>query len=144
MDASAVGAVLLAIAGGVGGGLGGQLWESLTDLVHRPPRHHASLGDGAASGHAELAELVIAPADEERAIALAEALVTRAAADTAFRQALEAWWEQAAPVRKVRSDVTNSISGGQFDGPVFQGGDFNGLTIKFSSRSVRPSSDKDK
>ena len=69
-----------------------------------------------------------APADERRALALAEVLVARAAADAGFGEALQAWWEQASLIR-IGGDVANTISGGTQYGPVLQGRDFSGLTF---------------
>src|ERR1022692_1107924 len=104
MDPVTIGAVLVAIAGGAGSGLCSQLWAGVSALVRRPFRYHAPAGGAAApaplpAGDTELAALEQAPADERRAVALAEVLVARAGADAEFRQALQAWWEQAGPVR---------------------------------------------
>ena len=79
-------------------------------------------------GEPELAALEQAPADERRALALAEVLVARADADGGFREALQAWWEQARQVQ-AGGNVTNSISGGNQYGPVLQGQNFSGLTF---------------
>ena len=138
MDPVTIGAVLAAIAGGAGGALGGQLWAGLSALVRRPFRRaHAPTGSTAAlpGGEAELAALEQAPADERRAVALAEVLVARADADGEFRQALAAWWEQASQLQ-ISGDVANTISGGTFSGPVLQGRDFSGLT--FGSPATPP------
>ncbi len=116
-----IGAVLAAIAGGAGGGLGGQLWAGVRALAARPFGHRT--GPQAAdteSGSAQLAALEQAPADQQRAVALAEVLVARAAADGEFTQALAAWWEQARHV-PAAGNVTNTISGGLQYGPVIQG-----------------------
>ena len=51
------------------------------------------------SGEAELAALQQAPGDQQKAVALAEALLARSGADDEFRQALESWWQQAEPIR---------------------------------------------
>jgi len=59
---------------------------------------------------------------------LAEVLVARADADSEFRQALAVWWEQASQI-EISGDVSNTISGGTFSGPVLQGRDFSGLTF---------------
>jgi hypothetical protein len=80
------------------------------------------------SGSAELVALEQAPGDEQRAIALAEVLVARADADSEFGEALQAWWAQASQL-SIGGDVTNTISGGTFHGPVLQGRDFTGLTF---------------
>ena len=131
MDPVTIGAVLAAIACGAGGALGGQLWAGVSALVRRPfHRDHAG-GDAAVvlpSGEAELAALQQSPADERRAVALAEVLVARAGADGGFRQALEGWWEQASQIH-IGGDVSNTVSGGTFHGPVLQGRDFTGLTF---------------
>ena len=87
------------------------------------------------SGEAELAALEQAPADERRAVALAEVLVARAGADSEFGDALAAWWEQASRIQ-IGGDVTNTVSGGTFHGPVLQGRDFTGLT--FGSPAPEP------
>ena len=133
MDAVTVGAVLLAILGGVGGTLGGQLWAGVSLLVRRP-FHHLPSADNAAeagmrSGSAELAALEQAPDDRDRAVALAEVLLARANADAEFRRQLEGWWERSAPIRTGEGDVKNVISGGSQYGAVVQGRDFAGLTI---------------
>jgi hypothetical protein len=134
MDPVTIGAVLLAIAGGAGSELGTQLWAGVTALVLRPFRRQAPAADAAAAaqlsaGEAELAALEQAPADERRAVALAEVLVARARFDAEFRWALESWWEKASPVRAAEGDVTNTISGGTLQGPVLQGRDFSNVTI---------------
>jgi hypothetical protein len=99
--------------------------------VRRPFRHAQPASDTPvplSSGEAELAALEQAPADQQRALALAEVLVARAEADGEFRGELQAWWEQASQIH-IDSDVTNTISGGTFSGPVLQGRDFTGLTF---------------
>ena len=136
-----MGAVLLAIASGAGGELGSQLWAGLKALVCRPFRHRqvdeatATLSE---NGEAELAALARAPADEGRAVALAEALIARAGADADFRRALVGWWEQACLVCTSDGNVINTISGGTQQGPVLQGRDFTGLI--FGSGPVGPAS----
>jgi hypothetical protein len=130
MDPVTIGAVLVAIAGGAGGALGAHVWAAVSALVRRPFRH-AHTGEAAAalpSGEAELAALEQAPADQGRAVALARVLVTRAEADSGFREALEGWWAQASQIQ-VGGNVTNTVSGGTFHGPVLQGRDFSGLTF---------------
>jgi hypothetical protein len=132
MDPVTIGAVLVAIAGGAGSELAGQLWAGVSALVRRPFRRHAPAGGGAAAlpaGDAELVALVQAPADERRAVAVAEVLVARAGSDAEFRRALEGWWEQAGPVRTGAGDVTSMISGGTQHGPVLQGRDFSNITF---------------
>ena len=138
MDPVTIGAVLAAIAGGAGGALGGQVWAGVSALVRRPFRRVHAGGEITAqlpSGLAELAALEQAPADERRAVALAEVLVARAGADAGFREALEVWWEQASQIR-IGGDVTNTVSGGTQYGPVLQGRDFSGLT--FGAFAVPP------
>ena len=76
-----------------------------------------------------------------------------AAALLAMLLAIGSWWaprraeggdpdgalrKQAAPVREKTGDVENTISGGTFSGPVFQGRDFTGLT--FGASPVPPAS----
>ena len=131
MDPVTIGAVLAAVAGGAGGALGGQVWEAACALVRRPFRRSRARADSAAvvpSGAAELEALQQAPADERRAVALAEVLVARASADEGFAAALTAWWEQASHI-EASGDVTNTVSGGTQYGPVLQGRDFTGLTF---------------
>ena len=133
MDPAAVGAVLLALVGGVGSGLGSSLWTGVGSLVHRPFRHRQDAAESVApaggipSGEQELVALERAPADEQRALALARVLVTRSEADHEFKQVLQAWWDRAAPIRD--AVVTNTISGGTQYGPVIQGQNFTGLTF---------------
>jgi hypothetical protein len=131
MDPVTTGAVLAAIASGAGGALGSQLWAGLSALVRRPFRRAHATGEATAavpSGSAELVALEQAPADEQRALALAEVLVARAEADSEFRNALQVWWEEASQIQ-ISGDVANTISGGTFHGPVLQGRDFTGLTF---------------
>ena len=132
MDPITVGAVLVAVATGVSEALGGQLWPGVVALVRRP--WHGGTGRGGelpagGPGEAELAALQATPGDQHTAVALAEVLLARAGGDPGFGQALREWWEQAAPVREKTGDVTNTISGGTFSGPVLQGRDFTGLTF---------------
>jgi hypothetical protein len=156
MDPVTIGVVLLAIAGGAGSELGTQLWAGVSALVRRPFRRHAPAGGGGGggggaaelvplpAGDRELAALAQAPADERRAVALAEVLVARAGADAEFRRELEGWWEQAGPVRAGAGDVTNRISGGAQQGPVLQGRDFSNITFGAvpAVPPVLPSSDQ--
>jgi hypothetical protein len=138
MDPVTIGAVLAAIAGGAGGALGGQLWAGVSALVRRPFRRGHASGEAMAtmpSGSTELVALEQAPGDEQRAIALAEVLVARADADSEFRDGLRVWWEQASQLH-IGGDVTNTVSGGTFSGPVLQGRDFSGLT--FGSPAASP------
>jgi hypothetical protein len=131
MDPVTIGAVLLAIVSGAGGQLGAQLWAGVGALVRRPFRRASPGGAAAAlpAGDAELAAFVRAPADERRAVALAEALMARAGADSEFKRALEGWWEQAGPVRAGQGSVSNAISGGTFHGPVIQTQTATGFTF---------------
>lgn len=131
MDPVTIGAVLAAIVGGAGGALGAQLWSGVSALVRRPFRRAHAVGDATAalpSGSAELVALEQAPGDEQRAVALAEVLVARADAESEFGEALRAWWEQASQL-SLGGDVTSTISGGTFHGPVLLGRDFSGLTF---------------
>jgi hypothetical protein len=125
MDPVTIGAVLAAVASGAGGALGGQVWAGVSALIRRPFRHGKA---APLSGAAELAALQQAPADQQRAVALAEVLIARAGADAGFQDALATWWQHASQVR-VGGDVTNTISGGTQHGPVLQGRDFTGLTF---------------
>jgi hypothetical protein len=136
MDPVTVGAVLLAVATGVSEALGGQLWAGVVSLVHRPQRDRKNTA-GELSGDAELVTLQGSP-DQGKAVALAEVLLARAAADPGFDQALGEWWEQATPVREKTGDVTNMISGGTFSGPVLQGRDFTGLSFVAAAPPARP------
>lgn len=132
MDPVTMGAVLLAIVSGASTQLGTQLWEGVVSLVRRPFRRKAAAGEAAVvvpSGDAELAALQQAPADEYRAVALAEALLARSGTDEEFRQALESWWQQAEPIRADIENVMNTISGGTQHGPVLQGRDFSNITF---------------
>jgi hypothetical protein len=132
MDPVTVGAVLVAVATGVSGALGGQLWAGVVSLVRLPFQGRKEpAGELAAdrSGEAELAALQGAQADQAKAVALAEVLLTRASADQEFEQALQEWWARAEPVRNKLGDVTNTISGGTQHGPVLQGRDFTNLTF---------------
>jgi hypothetical protein len=135
MDPVTLGAVLAAIVGGVGGQLGSQLWDGAVSLVRRPFRHRADASGDAAtramvpSGEAELAALQEGTDDQRKAVALAEVLLARSSADQHFQQALENWWERAAPIRASIGNVTNTISGGTQHGPVLQGRDFSNITF---------------
>jgi len=134
VDPVTIGAVLAAIAGGVGGALGAEAWTGICALVRRPFRHGTA---PMPSGEAELAALEQDPADQRRAVALAEVLVARAGADAGFEQALAAWWQQASQVQ-VSGDVTNTVSGGIQYGPVLQGRDFTSLTFTTSAAPPAP------
>lgn len=142
MDPVTIGAVLAAVAGGAGGALGSQVWAGLSALVRRPFRRNHAAGETTvplSCGSAELAALEQTPADERRGVALAEVLVARASSDAGFREALEAWWEQASLIR-IGGDVANTISGGTQYGSVLQGRDFSGLTFN-TAPPVPPSQD---
>jgi hypothetical protein len=67
--------------------------------------------------------------DESKALALAEVLLARSDADDEFRRALENWWQQAEPIRASTGNVTNTISGRAFHGPVLQGRDIRNITF---------------
>ena len=135
MDPVTIGAVLLALASGAGEGLGKQLWEGVVALVRRPFRREvATSGDATAAelmptGAAQLAAFQQAPADREKAIALAEMLLARSGADAEFRQALGSWWQRAEPIWASIGNATNTVSGGIQQGPVLQGRDFNNITF---------------
>ena len=140
MDPAMIGAVLAAVAGGVGGALGSQLWDGVSALVRRP--FHSTRAAGASmgavpSGEAELVALAQAPYDERRAMALAAVLVARAEADSRFAEALQSWWEQARQV-EITGNATNTISGGTQYGPVLQGRDFTGLTFGVPAPPAAP------
>ena len=141
MDPVTIGAVLAAIISGAGGQLGGQLWEGMVSLIGRPFRRKgAASGDAAAEvvlvGEAELAALQQDPGDQHKALALAEALLSRSSVDDEFRLALESWWQQTEPIRASIATVTNTISGGTQHGPVLQGRDFSNIT--FGAPSATP------
>lgn len=137
VDPVTVGAVLAAIVGGAGGGLGGALWSGVVSLVRRPFRRKDGAGGEAAAtagmvpaGTAELAALQQAPGDQQKALALAGALLVRSEADPGFRLALESWWALAEQQVRVGSgDVQNTVSGGTQQGPVLMGRDFSNTTF---------------
>jgi hypothetical protein len=131
MDPVTVGAVLVAVVTGVSEALGGQLWAGVVSLVRRPFRGRQAGGHPAAvaSGEAEMLALQQSPNDQQKAVALAEVLLARAEADGGFDRALRDWWVQAEPVRAEIGNVSNTISGGDFHGPVLQGRDFTNLTF---------------
>jgi hypothetical protein len=144
MDPVTIGAVLAAVAGGAGGALGAQAWATVSALVRRPFHHHPDARDSTApvTGAAELAALEDNPADQQRALALAEVLLARAKVDGGFRQGLEGWWAQASQIQ-IEGDVTSTVSGGTFYGPVLQGRDFTDLTFGSPAPPPRPSQDGD-
>lgn len=125
-------ALLIALAGGAGGEVGRQTWAALTNLIRRPFRSEdetTSPSPAVGSGELELQRLEQAPADVSLAQALSVALAARAASDEHFRSELGRWHEQAKAVSVSSEDVTNTISGGTFNGPVVQGRDFSGVTF---------------
>jgi len=131
MDPVTLGSVLLAVITGTSEALSGQLWAEVVSLVRRPMRHRAAEGgqSAVASGKAELLGLQQAPADQQKAVALARALLARSRTDPHFQQALEDWWSQAEPVLTNIRNVNNTISGGIQHGPVLQGRDFSNITF---------------
>ena len=76
--------------------------------------------------------------DRQKAVALAEVLLARAEADAGFDRALKDWWAQAEPVREKVGNVTNTISGGTQHGPVLQGRDFTGLSLRCDADPASP------
>lgn len=140
MDPVTLGALLAAVAGGAGEALGSEVWDGLGELVRRPFRRNRTAGDSttaAPSGQTEFVALAQAPADQRRAVALAEVLIARADADSRFAADLATWWEQAQQIQ-VAGNVANTVSGGTQYGPVLQGRDFTGLTFGVSA-SAPPS-----
>jgi tetratricopeptide (TPR) repeat protein len=141
MDPITMGAVLLAVATGVSEALGGQLWAGVVSLVRRPLRgREEPPGElpTAESGETQLAELQESPADQTKAVALAEVLLARASGDPGFEEALRDWWARAEPVREKTGNVTNMISGGTQHGPVLQGRDFSNLSFGVSPLAAPP------
>jgi hypothetical protein len=136
--------VLLAIVSGVGGKLGEQLWENVVSLVRHPFFRRTAGGAESTApkvavpplGEAELAALQQDPGDQHKAVALAQALLSRSGSYDEFRRALGSWWEQAEPIRASIGNVTNTISGCTQHGPVLQGRDFN--SIIFSAPPATP------
>lgn len=133
MDPVTISAVLMAIVGGASGELGSRLWDGLSALVRRPFTHgQAAAGEAPVpSGEAELARLEGAPADRRQdvAMALAQALVTRADADEDFERMLAGWLDQANQVHVGQGNVTNTINSGTFHGPVVQTRDVTNMTF---------------
>jgi hypothetical protein len=145
VDPVTVGVVLLAVVTGVSEALGDRLWDGLVSLVRRPFHGKKASGGGAAavsSGEAELLALRKSP-DDQKAVALAGALLARAESDADFGRALTQWWAQAGPVREKIGNVTNTISGGTQYGPVLQGRDFTNLTFGAAPASLAPPKDPD-
>lgn len=141
MDSAALGTILLAIVTGAGGGLGGKLWEGVCDLVRRPfhgGRRPGDTREPASSGAAELAALEHTLGDEARAVALAAALIARAGADARFLRDLEGWWARANRELVGVGGVTNTIGGGNQQGPVLQGRDFSNLTFGCNATKSPP------
>lgn len=136
MDPVTIGSVLLAVVSGASETLAGQLLAGVMRLVRRPVRGKDVAGQSsAASGEAELKRLQLSPTDRQKAVALAHVLLARAANDDEFDQALRQWWQQAEPVRVELGNVANKISGGTFQGPVFQGRDFTGVSFNLALSS---------
>jgi hypothetical protein len=124
--------LLAAMAGGAGGEVGRQLWAGLRTVVRRPFHR----GDGGSSevavmrsGEAELGALEQSPEDPARAQALCTVLAKRADLDPDFSTGLQQWYEQVKLIHTGDGDVSSTISGGTFQGPVLQGRDFSGLSI---------------
>ncbi|MDX3067591.1 MULTISPECIES: hypothetical protein [Streptomyces] len=123
-------ALLGALAGGAGGEAGRQAWAALTALVRSPLRGgQRDVEEPAGSGEAELVRLEEEPADPAHARSLSTALSERAATDAEFSAALQRWHDQARLVRTGDGEVSNTISGGTFSGPVLQGRDFSGTSF---------------
>jgi hypothetical protein len=139
VDPVTVSAVLLAVVTGVSEALGGHLWDGVVSLVRRPSHGKKYPGGEIAtisSGEAELLALQQSPNNQQKAMMLAEVLLTRAEADDEFDRALKQWWATAEPVREKIGNVTNTISGGTQYGPVLQGRDFTNLN--FGTGPVTP------
>ena len=138
MDPVKIGAVILAIVGGTAGEASSRLWDELTALVCQPLHRRPNTVEAvaAASGNEELAALQQSPADQRRAVDLAEVLLVRVEADPAFGLEFRNWWAQASQVLPAMGNVTNTISGGTQHGPVLQGRDFSNIT--FGSSSTAP------
>ena len=130
MNPVTIGAVLLAITSGAAGEAGSKLWDAIAALVRRPfgSQQTKHTAESISSGTAELAALEAAPHDGERAVALAQVLLARSAADSRFSRELEAWWAQTKFLTGDGS-VTNTITGGVHHGPVFQGRDFSNISF---------------
>lgn len=148
MDPLTLSAVLLAAVTGASEALSGQLWERLGSLVRRPASRQGTANAQAPvadSGKSELAALQQAPQDEQKARTLAEVLIARAKSDPEFERALVAWWEQAEPVRARTGNVSNTVSGGTFSGPLLQGRDFTGISfgVPAPARPASPPGDAD-
>jgi hypothetical protein len=141
MDSVTLGGILLAIVSGAAGGLGGQLWAGVSDLVRRPFHGSHRLGNTttpASSGEAELIALEHGLGDEAQAVALAVTLISRAEEDARFLRDLEGWWARANRALARTGGVTNTISGGNQQGPVLQGRDFSGLTFGSTAANSPP------
>ncbi|MGW3151938.1 hypothetical protein ACWDG1_46610 [Streptomyces sp. NPDC001177] len=131
-------ALLAALAGGAGGEAGRQAWVGLAALVRRPFQRGDADAPVVSSGEAELARLEEAPADQARAQALSTALAVRAALDADFHSSLEGWHAQARLVRTGDGTVTNTISGGTFNGLHFMGRDYSGLSFTTPPAATQP------
>ncbi|MEV7285042.1 hypothetical protein AB0O01_10870 [Streptomyces sp. NPDC093252] len=123
-------ALLAALAGGAGGELGREAWAGLSALVRRPFRREdtpALAADGEPEAdESALARVAEAPEDRARVQVLSAALAARAAQDPEFAAALSAWHDRARQLHTGQGSVSNTISGGTFDGPVIQGRDYHG------------------
>jgi hypothetical protein len=95
------------------------------------------------AGDAQLTAFQQAP-DRDKAVALAEVLLARTAADEEFGQALENWWQRAEPIRAKIGNVTNTVSGGTQQGPVLQGRDFSNVNFGVSLPSPPPPPSREK
>ncbi|MFJ6484997.1 MULTISPECIES: hypothetical protein [unclassified Streptomyces] len=107
------------------------LWRWLQRLVRRP-----TTGE---SAEPELAAFEESPADPRLARELIGALVRRAAQEPEFGADLERWGEVAEDEGGRVGSVTNTISGGTFQGSVIQGRDFHGVNIFNASPAAGPS-----
>jgi hypothetical protein len=114
-------AVLLPLVGGVAGAAGQQVWSSLRTLVRRPAANGTP-----APGTSELSQLEAAPDSQEAAQRLLTVLQTRAEADPVFGVAWQQWQQQATAIHVEQRTQHNEVSGGDFRGPTFVGGEFNG------------------
>jgi hypothetical protein len=101
----------------------------VVSLVRRPFHHKTAAAVRVPSGEAELTALQQAPGDQQKAVALAKALLARSGAEDEFRQVLGNWWQLAEPIRVSTGNVTSTISGGTQYGPVLQGRDFSNITF---------------
>lgn len=131
-------ALLVALAGGVGGEVGRQSWSSLSALVRRPFQRDDENSPEVSSSELELTRLEEAPGDLSRAESLRAALAARAAVDASFRQELQRWHEEAKLTFTGNGEVSNTISGGTFSGPVLQGRDFSAVSFNTPATPATP------